>query len=89
MVILDICKISCHLPHRNCVSRKCPITLRTHLICSENKGADQLHSYCTANLSLCFRTCKMQVYSRRSSIYFQGEMPEFMAGTGGEPEQVM
>ena len=27
MVNLDICKISCHLLHRNCVSRTGPITL--------------------------------------------------------------
>ena len=25
---------------------------------SENKGADQLCSYCTADLRLCFRICK-------------------------------
>ena len=32
MVNLDICKILFHLLHRNCVSRTCPITLRTHLV---------------------------------------------------------
>ena len=32
MLNLDICKISCHLLHRNCVFRTCPITLRTHLV---------------------------------------------------------
>ena len=26
--------------------------------CSENKGADQLRSYCAAHLRLCFRICK-------------------------------
>ena len=35
--------------------------------CSENKGADQLHSnctaYCAADLRLCFRICKKQVFS--------------------------
>ena len=31
--------------------------------CSENKGADQLCSYCTADLRLCFRLCKLLVYS--------------------------
>ena len=37
--------------------------------CSENKGADQLHSYraadlyCAADLRLCFRICKKQVSS--------------------------
>ena len=30
--------------------------------CSENKGADQLCSYCTANLQLCFRLCKLLVF---------------------------
>ena len=32
MLNLDICKISCHLLHKKCVSRTCPITLRTHLV---------------------------------------------------------
>ena len=27
-------------------------------LCSENKGADQLRSYCEADLYLCFRICK-------------------------------
>ena len=27
-------------------------------LCSENKGADQLRSYCAADLRLCFRICK-------------------------------
>ena len=30
---------------------------------SENKGADQLCSYCTADLCLCFRTGKNLVFS--------------------------
>ena len=30
---------------------------------SENKGVDQLHSYCTADLSLCFDICKNPVFS--------------------------
>ena len=29
-----------------------------HYLCSENKGADQLCSYCTADLRLCFRMGK-------------------------------
>ena len=29
--------------------------------CRENKGADQLSSYCTADQSLCFRIGKIQV----------------------------
>ena len=31
--------------------------------CSENKGADQLHGYREADLSLCFRICKKPVFS--------------------------
>ena len=30
---------------------------------SENKGADQLHRYREADLRLCFRICKMLVFS--------------------------
>ena len=29
--------------------------------CSENKGADQLRSYCEADLRLCFRLCRFVV----------------------------
>ena len=36
-------------------------------LCSENKGADQLHSYREADLRLCFRICKMLVFSWRDS----------------------
>ena len=32
------------------------------ILCSENK-AHQLHSYCTADLRLCFCICKKQVFS--------------------------
>ena len=32
------------------------------LSCSENKGADQLCSYCTADLRLCFHICKSLVF---------------------------
>ena len=35
--------------------------------CSENKGADQLRGYREADLRLCFRICKMLVFSRRGS----------------------
>ena len=30
--------------------------------CSENKGADQLRSYCEADLRLCFRPCRLFVF---------------------------
>ena len=36
--------------------------------CSENKGADQLRSYCEADLRLCFRIGKIPVLSRRGSF---------------------
>ena len=29
---------------------------------SENKGADQLRSYCEADLRLCFRLCRLLVF---------------------------
>ena len=31
--------------------------------CSENKGTDQLHSYCEADLRLCFCICRLFVFS--------------------------
>ena len=34
-----------------------------HYLCSENKGADQLRGYREADLRLCFRICKMLVFS--------------------------
>ena len=36
--------------------------------CSENKGADQLRGYREADLRLCFRPCKLLVFSRTGSI---------------------
>ena len=39
--------------------------------CSENKGADQLRGYCEADLRLCFRICKKQVFSHRGSFYLR------------------
>ena len=41
-----------------------------YYLCSENKGADQLRGYREADLRLCFRICKMLVFSRRGSIAF-------------------
>ena len=35
--------------------------------CSENKGADQLCSYCTADLCLCFRIGKNPLFPWRES----------------------
>ena len=34
-----------------------------YYLCSENKGADQLCGYCTADLRLCFRICKKPFFS--------------------------
>ena len=33
-----------------------------YYLCGENKGADQLRSYCAADLGLCFRICKKPVF---------------------------
>ena len=35
--------------------------------CSENKGVDQLRSYCAADLRLCLRICKKPVFSQQGS----------------------
>ena len=39
-----------------------------HCPCSENKGADQLCSYCTADLRLCFCICKSFAFSCEGSF---------------------
>ena len=36
--------------------------------CSENKGADQQRDFCEADLRLCFRLCKLLVFSRGRSF---------------------
>ena len=38
--------------------------------CSENKDADQLRGYREADLRLCFRPCKLLVFSRTGSFLF-------------------
>ena len=38
--------------------------------CSENKGADQLRSYCEADLRLCFRLCRLLVFACGGSFIF-------------------
>ena len=38
--------------------------------CSENKGADQLCSYCEADLRLCFRLCRLLVSMGRLKWHF-------------------
>ena len=37
--------------------------------CSENKGADQLRGYRKADLRLCFRICRLLVFSRGGSYF--------------------
>ena len=39
--------------------------------CSENKGADQLRGYREADLRLCFRICKLLVFSCTGSIIIE------------------
>ena len=39
-----------------------------HYPCSENKDADQLRGYREADLRLCFRPCKLLVFSRTGSF---------------------
>ena len=34
-----------------------------YYLCNENKGTDQLQGYSAAELRLCFRICKKQVFS--------------------------
>ena len=41
----------------------CIVTEDDCYLCSENKGADQLCGYRTADLRLCFRICKKQFFS--------------------------
>ena len=38
--------------------------------CSENKDADELRGYREADLRLCFRPCKLLVFSRTGSNVF-------------------
>ena len=46
---------------------------------SENKGTDQLHSYCEADLRLCFRLCRLLVSHAVAHLLFQTEKVIFMA----------
>ena len=39
-----------------------------YYLCSENKGADQLRSYCAADLPLCFRICKKRFSHNEAHI---------------------
>ena len=51
--------------------------------CSENKDADQLRGYREADLRLCFRPCKLLVFSRTGSyinVTLQGRIQDFWKG---------
>ena len=39
------------------------------VLCSENKGADQLRGYREADLHLCFRICKKPVSHTEAQMY--------------------
>ena len=38
-------------------------------MCSKNKGADQLCSYCTADLRLCFRIGKKKKNKKKKTVF--------------------
>ena len=43
----------------------------TYYPCSEKKGADQLRSYCEADLRLCFRICKTMFCHDATQLTFE------------------
>ena len=45
--------------------------------CSENKDADQLRGYREADLRLCFRPCKLLVFSRTGSYVLRGNFDSY------------
>ena len=55
---------------------------------SENKGADQLRGYREADLRLCFRLCKMLVFSRQGSFSIQLSMVHVLLVFEGTPTQI-
>ena len=50
-----------------CLKFRIQVVEELYYLCSKNKGADQLCSYCTADLRLCFRMGKHSVFSWRGS----------------------
>ena len=44
-------------------------------LCSKNKRADQLPSYCTSDLHLCFRMCKMRFSHSATHVFLTGIPP--------------
>ena len=45
--------------------------------CSENKGAYQVHSFCSADLLLCFHICKSPIFSHTQLICVPYEVGPF------------
>ena len=43
-----------------------------YYLCSENKGADQLHSYCAAALCLCLHIMQIAGFLMKRLIYVKG-----------------
>ena len=50
--------------------------------CSENKGADQLRGYREADLRLCFRICRLLVFSRGGSYIEKREEKKTFSAPG-------
>ena len=44
---------------------------------SENKGADQLRSYCEADLRLCFRICRLLVFPCGGSNHYENILMQY------------
>ena len=40
-----------------------------YYLCSENKGADQLHNYYASGLRLCFRICKKACFLKKVKLF--------------------
>ena len=57
-------------PQKQATSLKFGILEKEGLCYLRNKNADQLCSYCTADLRLCFRICRLLVFSCRGSYPF-------------------
>ena len=55
--------------------------------CSENKGDDQLRSYCQADLRLCFRLCRLLVSHVMALIQNHQNHPVTVFFTGCSIEQ--
>ena len=49
--------------------------------CSENKGADQLRSYCEADLRLCLCLCRLLVFPYGGSFVYIANCPPFPTPT--------